>query len=84
VEGGVADQAAAPAPEKAGLPVEYGVRRVPRVKPHQLRHSYPAAVRRAHGMEAARVVLGHTSIEMTELYAERDLQVGVNVARLLG
>lgn len=42
--------------------------------PHQLRHSAATELRRAIGIEAARVVLGHRSPVMTEIYAEVDRQ----------
>ena len=54
---------------------------VPRWHPHQLRHNYATAVRKKFGVEAARVVLGHHSIDVTELYAERD---AADVARAMG
>ena len=57
---------------------------VPRWHPHQLRHNYATAVRKKFGVEAARVVLGHHSIDVTELYAERDAAVAADVARAMG
>jgi integrase len=54
--------------------IEYACARagVPRWHPHQLRHNCATRLRRAFGLEAARVVLGHTSAAVTELYAEMD------------
>lgn len=40
--------------------------------PHQLRHNAATFLRREYGIEAARVVLGHASAAVTELYAELD------------
>ncbi|MFH1417126.1 MAG: tyrosine-type recombinase/integrase [Planctomycetota bacterium] len=40
--------------------------------PHQLRHSAATRLRKEFGIEAARVVLGHRSAAITELYAEID------------
>ena len=40
--------------------------------PHQLRHAAATELRREIGIEAARVVLGHRSPGMAELYAEVD------------
>lgn len=40
--------------------------------PHQLRHAAATELRREIGIEAARVVLGHRSPIMTEVYAEAD------------
>lgn len=41
-------------------------------------------LRRQHGIEAARVVLGHASSKMTELYAEIDAAKAVEIAALSG
>jgi integrase len=40
--------------------------------PHQLRHSSGTAYRRHADFETAKIVLGHSSDSMTQLYAERD------------
>lgn len=40
--------------------------------PHQLRHSAATRLRKEFGLEAARVVLGHRSAAVTDLYAEVD------------
>ena len=40
--------------------------------PHQLRHSAATRLRKAHGLDAARVLLGHRSPAITEVYAEID------------
>jgi integrase len=40
--------------------------------PHQLRHSAATLLRREFGIEASRVVLGHASAAVTEVYAEMD------------
>jgi integrase len=47
-------------------------RRQHRWHPHQLRHSYATRIRREHGLEAARILLGHRSMAVTEIYAEID------------
>jgi integrase len=49
--------------------------------PHQLRHSAGTRIRREAGLETARVVLGHSSVAMTELYAEADR---VRAAEIMG
>ena len=41
--------------------------------PHQLRHSAATLLRKEFGLEAARVVLGHRSAAVAEIYAEIDL-----------
>jgi integrase len=40
--------------------------------PHQLRHSAATRLRKRYGLEAARVVLGHRSAAVAEVYAEID------------
>ena len=52
---------------------------------HQLRHSAATAIRKAGGIEAAAVVLGHSSAVLTDAtYAERDDAAAVNVLRKIG
>jgi integrase len=41
--------------------------------PLQLRHLAATAIRAQYGVEAAKVILGHTKVETTQIYAERDL-----------
>lgn len=41
--------------------------------PHQLRHTAATRLRKQYGLEAARVVLGHRSSAVAEVYAEIDL-----------
>jgi integrase len=52
--------------------------------PHQLRHAHATEVRRQFGLEAAQVALGHGSADVTQVYAQRDLRLAVNVAAALG
>ena len=55
-----------------------------RWSPNRLRHAAATTIRKQFGLEAAQVILGHAAANITELYAERDLAKGVEVARLLG
>ena len=52
--------------------------------PNQLRHTYATAIRKTHGLEAAQVVLGHSSPNMTLTYAQRDLNAAVRIAAEVG
>jgi integrase len=52
--------------------------------PNQLRHSAATEVRRQFGLEAAQVILGHSQANVTQVYAERDLARGIEVARAIG
>lgn len=45
---------------------------VPHWHPHQIRHTVATQLRREHGVEIARVILGHSSPATTEIYAEID------------
>ncbi len=40
--------------------------------PHRLRHTAATDLRKEFGLEVARVVLGHHSLAVTEIYAEFD------------
>lgn len=51
-----------------------------RWSPNQLRHTRATEVRRKYGLEAAQVILGHASANVTQIYAERDRQLGMRVA----
>jgi integrase len=57
---------------------------VPAWSPNQLRHAAATAVRARFGVEAARTTLGHADVSTTLIYAERDLELAVQVALELG
>lgn len=57
---------------------------VPHWHPHQLRHNAGTTLRREVGIEAARTVLGHASADVTEIYAQRDLDAAREAAAKLG
>ena len=61
--------------EKAGLP---------KWSPNQLRHSAATEVRKKFGLEAAQVMCGHQSADVTQIYAERDVSLAKEVARSVG
>lgn len=52
--------------------------------PNQLRHAAATRIRKELGLDAARVVLGHRSAAMTEVYAELDKQKALRVMEELG
>jgi hypothetical protein len=52
--------------------------------PNQLRHSFATAVRKAHGLEAAQILLGHATADITQVYAERDAARAAAVAAQIG
>lgn len=53
---------------------------VPQWSPNQLRHSRATEVRKLYGLEAAQVTLGHTTADVTQVYAERDRELARRVA----
>ncbi len=57
---------------------------VPRWHANQLRHTFATEVRKAHGLEAAQVLLGHARADVTQIYGERDLSLALRVAALMG
>ncbi|MCE5278842.1 MAG: site-specific integrase [Planctomycetaceae bacterium] len=61
----------------ADLPAD---KQVPYWHPHQLRHSWATRIRQEFGVEATSAGLGHTNIDTTELYAERDIERAVEIA----
>lgn len=52
---------------------EGGLMPIPNWTPYQLRHAAATRIKRDHGLEAVRVLLGHSSATMAEHYAEDDL-----------
>jgi hypothetical protein len=52
--------------------------------PHQLRHNAATDLRKQYGIELARIVLGHRSAFVTEIYAEADRQQAVEVIARIG
>ncbi len=52
--------------------------------PNQLRHNAATRLRKEFGIEAARVVLGHASAAVTEVYAELDLMKAADVMAKIG
>lgn len=59
----------------AGIPIWH---------PHQLRHARATEIRRVYGLETARVILGHRSASVTEIYAELDRQKAMDVVQDIG
>ncbi|MCA9172442.1 MAG: site-specific integrase, partial [Planctomycetales bacterium] len=57
---------------------------VPRWSPNRLRHAAATEIRHKFGLEASQVVLGHSAADVTQIYAERDMQLAAKVAREVG
>ena len=52
--------------------------------PNQLRHTAGTVVREQFGLEAAQVVLGHATANVTEIYAERNQKLAAEVIKQIG
>lgn len=57
---------------------------IPAWFPLQLRHSKATEVRRHFGLDAAQSVLGHKNADVTQIYAEKNLQLAVQIAKETG
>ncbi len=57
---------------------------IPDFSPHNLRHTAATLARAEMGLEAAQVMLGHSSADVTEIYAERNLALAKRLAEKIG
>ncbi len=57
---------------------------IARWSPNRLRHSAGTEIRKRYGLEAAQVILGHATADVTQVYAERDLARAVEIMREVG
>lgn len=57
---------------------------IPSWFPHQLRHLRATEIRPKYGLEGAQVYLGHTSADVTQIYAERDFDLARRIASETG
>ena len=61
-----------------------GLDLIPKWCPLQLRHSCATEIRKKFGIEAAQVTLGHTHADVTQVYAERNLGLAIEIAKKIG
>jgi integrase len=52
--------------------------------PHQLRHSAATGLRKGYGIEVAKIILGHATLNATQVYAERDLEKARGIIAEIG
>ena len=52
--------------------------------PNRLRHTAATELRKRFGLEAAQVVLGHSTADVTQIYAERDMAKATEVIKQVG
>lgn len=57
---------------------------IPNWHPHQLRHNAATSLRKQYGIEVARIILGHRSAAITEVYAEVDHARAIDVMGQVG
>lgn len=57
---------------------------IPDWAPNRLRHAAATEIRKRFDLEAARVVLGHSKADVTQVYAERDQARALEVMRQIG
>lgn len=57
---------------------------VPAWNPHRLRHNAATVIRREADIDTARTVLGHSSLSVTEVYAERDAETARRIIEKIG
>jgi integrase len=57
---------------------------VPPWHPHQLRHNAATRLRKEFGLDVARIILGHRSPAITDLYAELDREKALDAMRRSG
>jgi integrase len=63
---------------------QQAARAVPTWSPLQLRHTAATLIRAKYGVEAAKAILGHTRVETSQIYAERDLAAAEKIMREIG
>lgn len=59
-------------------------RKAHRWNPHRLRHNAATDIRRSHDLEVAGTVLGHKSLDVTQMYAEADQAKATEAIRRIG
>ena len=52
--------------------------------PNRLRHSRATDIRERYGLESAQAVLGHASADVTQIYAERDIEKAAKIMAEVG
>jgi integrase len=52
--------------------------------PHQLRHNAATRLRKEYGLEAAQVILGHKTLSVTQIYAEKNVAAAQRIMAEVG
>ena len=61
-----------------------GRAKIPVWSPNQLRHNAATDIRKEFGLDAASVILGHSEVGVTQVYAEQDRSKAIEVAKRIG
>ncbi len=61
-----------------------GRAKIPVWSPNQLRHNAATDIRKEFGLDAASVILGHSEVGVTQVYAEQDRSKAIEVAKCIG
>jgi integrase len=56
----------------------------PHWHPNQLRHNAATRLRREHGVDMARIILGHSDLKTTAIYAEADREKAMTIMARIG
>lgn len=66
--------------------IAYGITKAgcPHWHSHQLRHTAASEIRRQFGLEAVQGVLGHANMNVSEIYAEKNLDLAAEIMRKIG
>ena len=56
---------------------------IPTWGPNRLRHNRATELRR-HGLDVAKTILGHTKVETTQIYAEKDMRAAMDLVAVIG
>ena len=66
--------------------IEYACKKagVPGWSPNQLRHSRSTEIRKAFGLEASQVILGHARCDVTQVYAEANQELAIEITKKIG
>ena len=81
-------------PDSYRRAIDYGIKKANRIlsrtkpscpslpnwSPYQLRHTYATEMRKNHGVEAAQIGLGHARTNIVDVYAEKNLQLLIELA----
>lgn len=58
--------------------------KIPKWFPLQIRHSRATEVRKSYGLDGAQSALGHKSADVTQVYAEKNFELAVRIAKETG